>query len=69
MLFNINIKVLKIILLSYRLYGEKEYNMDTILVIFKDGREVIYTKNILLLLLSDKDVLQIVDMQTGEMLY
>jgi len=39
-----------------------------LLVRFTDGREVVYTRRVLSLLITDKDVTDIVDMETGEIL-
>lgn len=41
----------------------------TITVLFLNGREVVYTKKILMLLMTDTAVLEIMDNETGEMLY
>ncbi len=41
----------------------------TITVLFISGREVVYTKKILRLLMTDTAVLEIMDNETGEMLY
>ncbi len=41
----------------------------TITVLFLNGREVVYTKKILRLLMTDTAVLEIMDNETGEMLY
>ena len=40
-----------------------------IIVTFKNGRKVNYTMNIYNLLMTDPDVMEIMDANTGEMLY
>ena len=39
-----------------------------LLVRYTDGREVVYARRLLSLLITDKDVTDIVDMETGEIL-
>jgi len=42
---------------------------QNILVTFRNGQQDIYTTNILNLLKTDKDVTEIMDMETGELLF
>lgn len=42
---------------------------NTITVLFENGKEATYTKKILKLLMTDTAVLEIMDNETGEMLY
>lgn len=40
-----------------------------IIATFQDGKEIIYTTNILLDLMTDKNILTIIDAATGEVIY
>ena len=40
-----------------------------VLVTFKDGRQASYTKAVYELLITDEDVIEIVDEETGEVLF
>lgn len=56
------------------MYIAKDYQVPIIgrrdiVAIFKDGREVNYTTDILNLLLTDKDIDTVYDMETGEVIF
>lgn len=42
--------------------------MRYIQAIFADGRKAVYTDSVLALMMGDKDVVEIMDMETGEVL-
>ena len=46
----------------------KENEMRYIQATFTDGRKAVYTDSVLALMMGDKDVVEIVDMETGEVL-
>ena len=46
----------------------KEDSMRYIQATFKDGRKAVYTYSVLGLMMGDKDVVEIIDMETGEVL-
>ena len=56
------------------MYIAKDYQVPIIgnrgiVAIFKDGREVNYTTDILPLLLTDKDIDTVYDTETGEVIF
>lgn len=42
---------------------------DTIKAFFKNGRAITYTKNVFAMLTNDPEVVEIIDAETGELLY
>jgi hypothetical protein len=46
----------------------KENEMKYIQATFTDGRTAVYTDSVLALMMGDNDVMEIVDMETGEVL-
>ena len=42
--------------------------MKYIQATFKDGRKAIYTDSVLIMMINDADVVEIIDMETGEVL-
>ena len=46
----------------------RENSMKHIRTTFADGRQAVYTDSILDMMMGDKDVVEIMDMETGEIL-
>lgn len=44
-------------------------NFETVTAEFRNGEQVVYTKQMFGLLATDKNIIEIVDNQTGEILY